>query len=294
MSTETLTTTVDPAAQYITEIGGRNYMIDEGSQRIQFLDSRFYQVKPGEYVPSVTTILEAYPKGAAYYEWLKKHGQDADDIRDEAGRRGSVVHKLTEEYDIGIKCALMHDDGTPRYKVREWAMFERYTDFRDRHPAEIHAIELNMVSASLRYGGTLDRVMTIDGTTYLVDIKTSGAIYDHYWLQQAAYLNLLIHTGMIARLFPDGPVPEIRLAILWLNANTRSYPDTTPLKTGGKRKGSDAVQGPGWQLIEQKEETADLHDLFQCVHALWDKTNANLKPRLTSYSLSHSLKSTKQ
>lgn len=285
MSLDTLT--ADPAVRYITEIAGRNYAID--GQRIQFLDSRFYQAADGVYVPSVTTILEAYPKGAAFFEWLKKNGQDADDIRDEAGRRGSVVHKLTEDFDYGVECSLMYDDGSPKYKLGEWAMFERYVDFRRRHPAQIHTIELNMVSADLRYAGTLDRVMTIDGTTYLLDIKTSGAVHDHYWLQQAAYLNLLIHTGHIARLFPDGPVPEIRLAILWLNAATRSYPDATPLKSGGKRKGADAIQGPGWQLIEQKEKTEDLLDMFQCVHALWDKTNANTKPRLTSYQLTHSI-----
>lgn len=279
-------TTVEPAARYITEIGGRNYAID--GDRIQFLDSRFYQVAPGHYVPSVTTILDAFPKGPAYYEWLKKHGQDADEIRDEAGRRGSTVHKLTEDFDNGMECALMYDDGAPKYKLGEWAMFERYVDFRRRHPATIHGVELNMISADLRYAGTLDRVMTIDGTTYLVDIKTSGAVYDHYWLQQAAYLNLLIHTGHIDKMFPDGP-PEIKLAILWLNANTRSYPDTSPLKSGGKRKSADLIQGPGWQLIEQKESTPDLFEMFKCVHALWDKTSGSLKPRLTSYQLNHKL-----
>ncbi len=281
MNTETLTTTVDPAAQYITEIGGRNYMIDEGSQRIQFLDSRFYQVKPGEYVPSVTTILEAYPKGAAFNEWLKKHGQDSDDIRDEAGRRGSVVHHMTELYDAGVEVQLMTDDGTPQYKLSEWSMFERYVDFRTRFPATIHATELNMVSGQLGYAGTLDRVMTIGDTTYLMDIKTSGGVYDSYWYQQAAYDNLLTHTGHIARLFPDGEIPQLKLAILWLNANTRVH------KEG-------VMQGPGWQFIPQKETTKDLLDMFDCIHAVWNKANAGMKPRLTSYSLSHSLKSTKQ
>lgn len=55
--------------------------------RIEFLDSRFYQHANGNFYPSVTTILDAYPKSAAFYEWLKKAGEDADEIRDEAGRK---------------------------------------------------------------------------------------------------------------------------------------------------------------------------------------------------------------
>lgn len=270
------TLTTDPAVGYVTEIAGRNYMVDESTGRIQFLDSRFYKTKDGQYVPSVTTILEAYPKPPAFYEWLKKNGEDADEIRDDAGRRGSVVHHLTESFDHGSEVCLMNDDGSPRYKLREWSMLERYVDFRQRHPATIHAIETNMVSGDLGYAGTLDRVMTIDGATYLVDIKTSGGVYDSYWLQQAAYHELLHVTGAIARMFPDGPAPEVKLGILWLNANTRTYRD-------------GLMQGPGWQFVHQPESTKELLDMFTKVQAIWNKANKTAKPRLTSYKLSHQL-----
>jgi hypothetical protein len=76
------------------------FIIDNNKGRIEFLDNRFYLTEDG-YVPSVTTILEAFPKTAEYYQWLKRVGEDADTIRDEAGRRGSVVHELTEQYDMG-------------------------------------------------------------------------------------------------------------------------------------------------------------------------------------------------
>lgn len=276
MSNEVLTT-IDPASKYITQIAGRNYEVDENMGRVQFLDSRFYKCSDGTFVPSVTTILDAYPKGAQFYEWLKKHGEDADNIRDEAGRRGSVVHHLTELYDYGNEVELMKPNGDPQYKLREWAMFERYVDFRERHPADIHAIELNMISAHLGYAGTLDRVMTIDGITYLLDIKTSGAVHDSYWMQQAAYHELLITTGTIARLFPDGEVPDITLGILWLNANTRTY-----------RQGM--VQGPGWQLQTQPETTRELLDMFDCVYEVWKKSNKTAAPKTTSYQLTHKRK----
>ncbi|MFN9898091.1 MAG: hypothetical protein ACK55Z_04690, partial [bacterium] len=80
-------------------------------------------------MPSVTTILEAYPKDASYFKWLKDVGSDADTIRDEAGRRGSIVHELTEQYDSGIECSFISEQGFPKYKMLEWSMFERYVDF---------------------------------------------------------------------------------------------------------------------------------------------------------------------
>lgn len=261
----------------ITTIGGQAWKMD--AERIQFLDSRFYRTASGAFVPSVTTILEAYPKGAQYYEWLKKHGQDSDEIRDEAGRRGSVVHESTEALDVGGSLELMGDNGEARYKLSEWAMIGRWVDFRNRFPAAIHAVEMKLSSDALGYAGTLDRVMTMkrDGITYLVDIKTGGSVWPSYWLQQAAYHELLHVTGAVAQLFPDG-VPEIRLAIVHLNAKTR-----------GEGKG-DAMQGAGWQFVEQEEPTSHYLDLFKRTHGLWLAEHKNDKPKTTTYELKLQIK----
>lgn len=48
-----------------------NYIMDVPSNQITFLDSRFYITAEGDYVPSVTTYLEAYPKSPQFFEWLK-------------------------------------------------------------------------------------------------------------------------------------------------------------------------------------------------------------------------------
>ncbi len=259
------------------KIAGRNYLVDHETNRISFLDSRFYRTTSGAFVPSVTTILEAYPKGAQFYEWLKKHGEDSDEIRDEAGRRGSIVHEATEVLDLGGELQLMDADGSPQYKLREWSMIERYVDFRTRFEADIHAVETKLAVDDLGYAGTLDRVMTIGGVTYLVDIKTSGSIWPSYWLQQAAYHTLLHESGVAKRIFGE-EIPEIRLAILWLNARTR-----------GPAKGK--VQGQGWQMVTQPDSTEHYLDLFEKTRGLWMAENASQQPRQTSYQLSLSVKS---
>lgn len=251
-----------------------NWRINSDTGRIEFLDNRFYfDSKAKAMVPSVTTLLDAWPKGAAYHEWLKKHGQDSDDIRDEAGRRGSVVHSLTEAIDHGAEVFCCNEDGSPRYKMIEWAMLERYVEFRRTHNPKIIDIEANLVDAELGYAGTLDRVMVLNDDAWIIDIKTGAAVYDHYELQLIAYWNLYRKLRNI----PDHKARNMRLGVLHLNAKTR---------TTGK---GEAIQGPGWQLVEVVESKERLMDLWDACRAMWHKVNANTKPRTISYALSHKI-----
>jgi hypothetical protein len=240
-------------------------MYQINNKQLTFLDSRFYSTEDGGFVPSVTTILECYPKGAAYYNWLKENGKDADEIRDEAGRRGSVVHKLTEFYDAGYEVSLINPQGQIEYKLNEWSMFERYVNFRNRFQFVTDSIELNIISKELGYAGTIDRIIDMDGEKILLDIKTSNAIYPSYWLQLAAYRSLLMNKAGIR---------VNKVAILWLNAKTR---------TEGK-KGD--IQGIGWQLIT-KDDTDNELELFKATHNLWAAENTTSKPKSLTYQISH-------
>lgn len=255
-------------SELITKVFSKNYRIDFASRQITFLDTRFYLSDSGKYLPSVTSVLDCYPKPAAFYDWLKKVGEDADQIRDEAGNRGSTVHRLTEQYDAGEEVNLIDESGNINYKLIEWSMFERYVEFRQRFEFEVIFSELNLISDTLGFAGTLDRVIKFGDRLLIIDIKTSNSLYDHYWLQMAAYEKLL------AEVQPDLKIDGY--AILWLNAQTR---------TEGK---SGAVQGKGWQLIERKAEDKEKDwPLFQATHQLWQAERGSTKPRELSYQLSH-------
>lgn len=253
----------------IIKAANKNFDIDFKSNQLTFLDTRFYRTDSGDFVPSVTTYLEAYPKSAAFYEWLKSAGKDADEIRDEAGRKGSAVHDLTERFDNGEEVTLLDENGFIGYKLQEWAMFEKYVEFRTRFETSVIHNELNVVSDKYKMGGTIDRVMTIEGKLYLVDIKTSNAVHPHYWLQLAAYQTLLLEAQPQLKL--DG------VGILWLNAKTR---------TEGKK---GAIQGKGWQLniCEQGTDMIKYWNLFKACQQLWLAENEDQKPRQVSYSLTH-------
>jgi len=241
------------------------YLLDTHTKQITLLDARFYRTEDGQFVPSVTTILDAYPKDASYFAWIKANGNDSDDIRDRAAERGTNVHKLTEAYDAGDEVSLLAEDGRVAYRMSEWAMLERYIDFQTKFKPKIVQSEVNYVNSDLGYAGTIDRILVLDGKVYIVDIKTSNAIYPSYWLQLAAYRELYAKaTGNNV----DG------VAILWLNAKTRSE----------GRKGS--IQGIGWQLITQDDTTKELR-LFDIVRRLWLSQHENDLPKNVSYFITH-------
>lgn len=238
------------------------FIIDMQAKQLTMLDARFYYAD-GNFYPSVTTILEAYPKDAAYFKWIKEVGTDADAIRDEAGRRGSVVHELTERYDNGEEVSLLNMDGNLQFKMSEWAMFERYVDFVTRFKPDYVMNEQNFVSARLGFAGTIDRLAWLDGKMSLIDIKTSNNIHDSYWLQLAAYAEL-VHDMTNFRIE--------QYTILHLNAKTRT--------TGTK----GAVQGIGWQLLKKDgSEARHDYDLFKVTYQLWEAQNKDAKPRQVSY-----------
>lgn len=255
----------------VTKLFSKNYRIDFTSRQITFLDTRFYLTDAGNYVPSVTTILDCYPKPPSFYDWLKKVGEDADTIRDEAGDRGSTVHNLTERYDAGEEITLINEEtGKIDYKLIEWAMFERYVEFRRRFDFEVIHSELNLISNKLGFAGTLDRVIRFNGRLLIIDIKTSNSLYDHYWLQMAAYKELLAEVQPGLKI--DG------YAILWLNAQTR---------TDGK---AGTCQGKGWQLIERKaDDMGNDWPLFNATHNLWKAERGSMKPKEMCYQLSHKI-----
>jgi hypothetical protein len=145
-------------------------------------------------------------------------------------------------------------------------MFERYVDFRKRFDFDVKAIELNVISEELGFAGTIDRVIEMQGRRILLDIKTSNAIYPSYWLQLAAYEQLLRTMN----------VAVDQIAILWLNAKTR---------TEGKK---DAIQGVGWQMVTKDEWSKDW-ELFQATKNLWTAENGTQKPKQLTYQISHKL-----
>ena len=147
----------------------------------------FYSDNGGKsWYESVTGVLRNYPKGEKFYEWVAKHGYNADRIKQAAGSVGTRVHKALEELttartspsELHAKYAL----GPEEYMAL--LGFSRWCDARK---PQIHHQELAVISHRLRVGGTVDLIAEIDDGIVVVDFKTSRHVSSTFWLQLHAY-----------------------------------------------------------------------------------------------------------
>lgn len=270
--------------------------ININKEQITFLDSRFYlHPQTGEPYPSVTTILEAYPKSAQFYEWLKEVGKHSDEVRDNAGEEGGNVHRMCDEYDSGCEISILGHNGKPQFKQIEWAMFERYVEFRNRFPQiQLIESEKHYYSHKHIFAGTLDRIFYINVLInnkiekWLIDIKTSNSLYAHYWCQLAAYKEMYEeNTGICVD----------RYAILWLKTKTRTDGDFGKTKKGItfdaeyllSHIDECELQGIGWQLRFPPREHSHHWSVFQATHKLWLEEHRDEVPRNHTYCIAHKI-----
>ncbi len=137
----------------------------------------------GVYYPSVTTILSIWPKGVGFNRWLAAQGsyEESQDVMHKAGDRGTRVHKTTEMLEQGA--TISRDD----FSIEEWQMLMGFLQWRAKYKPEIIRSERSYVSDGFETGGTVDRIYKIDGKNVLLDIKTSSALHENYWVQVGTY-----------------------------------------------------------------------------------------------------------
>lgn len=226
-------------------------------QQINFADERFYLAKDGAtYYPSVTEVLSVYPKGYGFADWLKQVGYNADIIVERAAEVGSKLHATFDELISGVEVIW---DGK-NYTIEEWQMICKFMEFWDRYKPKVLINEVSFCSDNLKFGGTIDLVCEINGERWLIDFKSSNAIYTSYELQVAAYAKLWNEQN------PDYKIQ--RTGILWLKALTR-----------GEDKKGISMQGKGWQVKTFDRSYEDAFRLFLHTQAIWQEENPNYKPK---------------
>jgi len=232
--------------------------IDIELNRIQFCDERFYAIEDGDktlYYPSCTSILDLYPKGPAFMQWIKDHGNASDEVARRAAESGSRVHDSVERLIKGEE--IVWDDKV--HNLIEWQALLKFKDFHDRFSPEYIAVETVVYNHELKYAGQLDIVCEIDGERWLLDNKFGNAIYPTYYFQLAAYKEAW------TQMHPDLPIDKT--GIMWLKANTR---------TEGK---PGTMQGKGWQVVSSKESHERLFEIFKKTLDIYYYSNPNPAPK---------------
>lgn len=162
----------------------------------------------GAWVPGVTTLIgKGLPKPALPYwaartvaEWvadnpdlteeLKRMGGRGPAIaylkelpwqkRDEAAIRGTDVHALAEQIVHGAEVDV------PEHLAGH---VQGYVDWLDQSGLKALLTERPVASRQWRYAGTFDLIADLDGSVWLLDVKTSSGVYGSTALQLTAYGN---------------------------------------------------------------------------------------------------------
>ena len=230
------------------------------AKQINILDSRFYTFDDINYFPGVTTILEVYPKGFGFNQWLKDVGNNAVEIMERAGDIGTKVHHACETLNSGLEINWMNENGEGLYSLEEWKMILRYKEFINTTGAKIINNEMSLCSSLLGYGGTLDLIVEINNKLFLLDIKTSNYLHTSHELQVSAYVKLYEEkTGNIID----------STGIVWLKAATR---------TAKIDHAKNIYQGAGWQLKTFDRHHNDAYKIFEHTHNIWKEENPTWKP----------------
>jgi hypothetical protein len=225
------------------------------SKQINVLDSRFYN-RDGKYYPSVTSILNFFPKNQFFHSWLKDVGHNSDIIASKAAGEGTQVHNAAERFINGEEINWIDESGKAIYSLDVWKMILKFADFWHLVKPELISAEYHLFSDEHEYAGTADLICRINDELWLLDVKTSNSLHTSHDLQLAAYANAWneTHNEKITR-----------TGIIWLKAKT-------------KKEGKEGeMQGKGWQVKVVDDIEKNL-DMFLNVYKIYKLENPNAKP----------------
>ena len=154
-------------------------------------------------VPGATTIcgLLNKPYLVKWANNLGLEGISSTDYTDEAANIGTLAHAMVQADLQGTELN-MNQYSPDQVDQAENALIS-FFEWKKHHELMPIRCEAKLVSDQYRYGGTIDCYCMLDGRPTLLDFKTGKAIYEDYFLQLAAYKNLLEELKL--------PVEEVRI-----------------------------------------------------------------------------------
>jgi hypothetical protein len=169
----------DPKIKRIVEYSADN-------KQINVLDQRFYR-RNDKYYPSVSSILNYFPKNQFFHSWLKDVGHNSDIIAAKAAAEGTQVHNATDDFLNGKAINWLDEWGNAQYSLDVWKMILKFADFWNTHKPELVATEYHLFSDEHEYAGTTDIICRLNGQLWLLDNKTSNSLHTSHDLQLASY-----------------------------------------------------------------------------------------------------------
>ena len=236
--------------------------VDPDGKQVNFLDNRFYK-RNNEYYPSVTSILQYFPKGKFFENWLKDVGHNSDIIVRKSADEGTQTHSLIEKYLTGEEINWLDQYGNATCSLQVWQMLLKFVEFWETEKPELVESEIHLFSDIHKIAGTCDLVVRMRDELWILDIKTSNSLHTSYDLQLAAYTTCWNET------FEE---KVTRNGVIWLKSS----------KHKADKKG-DKIQGKGWEISVSPRSIEENWELFTKVHDLYRLENTNLEPAFNKF-----------
>ena len=178
---------------------------------------RFYLTEDGGKYPSITSVLSAIPeKRASIQKWIKRVGQkEANKISGKATRRGTVVHKICEDYLNNGENYIA--DAMPD----AIEMFNSMKPILDERLNNIHTQEAALYSKYLGVAGRVDCIAEWDGVPSVIDFKTSGKPKKEVWIQDY-FMQCAGYAAMYYEM-TDFPVRDVVVAVMVADGQTQIF-----------------------------------------------------------------------
>ena len=146
------------------------------------LVGHWYLIDGKNLYPSSTTILNFYPQSTQLTQWIAEKGwHESQEIKTEAGKRGTNVHEAIEHLLKGGELSQEF------YNLEEWHKISTFISWYKEYEPKIIETETTVVSKKYKFAGKFDCLAKIDGRMYVLDWKTSKSAYPHFALQVASY-----------------------------------------------------------------------------------------------------------
>lgn len=226
---------------------------DANTIQVTTTDERWY-LHPEKkiWIPSSTWICSYVPSKELAIWMAKKGWDEAELIKQEAGSKGSRVHKGIEVLISGgeVKHNDCFTDGNGEFKeltVEEYEAIISFKQWCDEAKPKFLESEKTIFNNYNNYAGTLDCMAEIDGVKYLIDFKTSAEIHPSHKYQISSYFRC------------DGVTAD-KMAVL---------------QVGYKRN----TKKPKFKFTEIEDE----FDGFLAAKVFWAKENLNKQPSQKDY-----------
>lgn len=156
---------------------------------------RKYRTPENNSYPSMTTMLKLFDDGGLD-KWVKFVSVDkAEKIKNNAAKRGDLLHKMCEEY-------LLNKLNMSLYDARLKTLFRKIQTHIDEITL-VNAIELTLYSDKYKIAGTVDCIAYYRSVLSIIDFKGSNKVIDihstwgrkklfKYFVQCAGYQQMFL------------------------------------------------------------------------------------------------------